>query len=85
MAIFATLASTRLAPILVQGIFAIVKQINKEGVTVLLVEQNVIQTLSICNRACVLENGRIGDAWRKPDHRLSAELGYAKISRDHPG
>ncbi|MBN1930814.1 MAG: ABC transporter ATP-binding protein [Desulfobacterales bacterium] len=51
--------SLGLSPILVQDIFNIVKQINKEGVTVLLVEQNVKQTLAMCNRAYVLENGRI--------------------------
>lgn len=48
-----------LAPVLVQQIFDIVKEINNQGVTVLLVEQNVGQTLRLCNRAYVLENGRI--------------------------
>ncbi len=51
--------SLGLAPILVQEIFRMVQKINQEGVTVLLVEQNVKQTLSICSRAYVLENGRI--------------------------
>ncbi|MGB7623668.1 MAG: ABC transporter ATP-binding protein [Terriglobia bacterium] len=51
--------SLGLAPILVQNVFDIIKRINKEGVTVLLVEQNVRQTLAFCNRAYVLENGRI--------------------------
>jgi branched-chain amino acid transport system ATP-binding protein len=51
--------SLGLAPILVQEIFQIVQRINQEGVTVLLVEQNVKHTLSICHRAYVLENGRI--------------------------
>jgi len=51
--------SLGLAPILVQDIFEIVQKINKEGMTVLLVEQNVRQTLSFCHRAYVLENGRI--------------------------
>jgi branched-chain amino acid transport system ATP-binding protein len=51
--------SLGLAPILVQEIFRMVKKINQEGVTVLLVEQNVKQTLNICDRAYVLENGRI--------------------------
>lgn len=36
-----------------------VRTINSEGVTVLLVEQNVRQTLGMCHRAYVLENGRI--------------------------
>ena len=51
--------SLGLAPILVQDVFGIVKRINREGVTVLLVEQNVRQTLAMCDRAYVLENGRI--------------------------
>jgi len=51
--------SLGLAPLLVQDIFNIVKRINEAGVTVLLVEQNVRQTLGMCNRAYVLENGRI--------------------------
>lgn len=51
--------SLGLAPILVQGIFRMIKRIKEEGVTVLLVEQNVTQTLAMCDRAYVLENGRI--------------------------
>jgi branched-chain amino acid transport system ATP-binding protein len=51
--------SLGLSPILVQEVFEIAKRINKEGVTVLLVEQNVRQTLAMCDRAYVLENGRI--------------------------
>lgn len=50
--------SLGLAPILVQDIFDLIKKINQEGVTVLLVEQNVTQTLAMCDRAYVLENGR---------------------------
>lgn len=50
--------SLGLAPILVQDIFNLIRQINQEGVTILLVEQNVTQTLAMCNRAYVLENGR---------------------------
>ena len=51
--------SLGLSPILVQEVFEIAKRINKEGVTVLLVEQNVRQTLAMCDRAYVLENGRV--------------------------
>ena len=50
--------SLGLAPILVQDVFDLIKKINQEGVTILLVEQNVTQTLSMCDRAYVLENGR---------------------------
>ncbi len=51
--------SLGLAPILVQEIFSMIRRIKEEGVTILLVEQNVTQTLAMCNRAYVLENGRI--------------------------
>ena len=44
---------------LVTQIFDHVKEINNEGVTVLQVEQNVVQTLKMCHRAYVLENGKI--------------------------
>ena len=48
-----------LAPVLVAKIFETVRVINGEGVTVLLVEQNVRQALSLAHRACVLESGRL--------------------------
>ena len=51
--------SLGLAPILVSEIFRMIRKVNEEGVTVLLVEQNVKQTLAMCHRAYVLENGRI--------------------------
>jgi branched-chain amino acid transport system ATP-binding protein len=51
--------SLGLAPILVKEIFEMIRQIKEEGVTILLVEQNVTQTLAMCDRAYVLENGRI--------------------------
>jgi branched-chain amino acid transport system ATP-binding protein len=51
--------SLGLSPILTQDIFRMVQRIHQEGVTILMVEQNVKQTLSICDRAYVMENGRI--------------------------
>jgi branched-chain amino acid transport system ATP-binding protein len=51
--------SLGLAPILVSEIFQMVENIRKQGVTVLLVEQNVKHTLAMCDRAYILENGRI--------------------------
>ncbi|MGH7277236.1 MAG: ABC transporter ATP-binding protein [Candidatus Rokuibacteriota bacterium] len=48
-----------LAPVLVTRIFDTVRTINADGVTVLLVEQNVRQSLTLAHRACVLENGRL--------------------------
>ena len=51
--------SLGLAPILVKEIFNVIKRIKDEGTTVLIVEQNVKQTLLIPDRAYVLETGRI--------------------------
>ena len=51
--------SMGLSPILVEEIFDIIRNINKEGTTILLVEQNAHMALSIANRAYVLETGRI--------------------------
>ena len=48
-----------LAPVLVARIFETVRTINGQGVTVLLVEQNVRQALTLAHRACVLESGRL--------------------------
>ncbi len=48
-----------LAPVLVGKIFETVRTINADGVTVLLVEQNVRQALTLAHRACVLESGRL--------------------------
>ncbi len=48
-----------LAPVLVAKIFETVRTINAGGVTVLLVEQNVRQALTVADRACVLESGRL--------------------------
>lgn len=51
--------SLGLAPVMVQTLFGALVAINRRGMTVLLVEQNVRQTLSMARRGYVLENGRI--------------------------
>ncbi|MGI6603526.1 MAG: ABC transporter ATP-binding protein [bacterium] len=51
--------SLGLAPIMVQKMFDIVREINRMGTTILLIEQNVRQSLAIAHRGYVLENGRI--------------------------
>ena len=51
--------SLGLAPLLVQQIFAIVRQINSQGTTVVLVEQNARQALRVAHRAYVLETGTL--------------------------
>lgn len=51
--------SMGLAPLMVQTIFNTIKEINKTGTTILLVEQNANMALSIANRAYVLETGKV--------------------------
>jgi branched-chain amino acid transport system ATP-binding protein len=51
--------SLGLSPLLVKNIFDIIREINRQGTTILLVEQNVYQSLHICHRAYVLETGRV--------------------------
>jgi branched-chain amino acid transport system ATP-binding protein len=63
--------SMGLAPILVEQIFATIVEMNKDGTTILLVEQNAQMALSIAGRAYVLETGRIamqGDARELADN-----------------
>ena len=51
--------SMGLAPILVKEIFRIIQEINKQGTTILLVEQNARMALAVCDRAYVMETGNI--------------------------
>ena len=51
--------SLGLAPALVQELFRTIRALNERGLTVLLVEQNVVVSLKLASRAYVLENGRI--------------------------
>jgi branched-chain amino acid transport system ATP-binding protein len=51
--------SLGLAPIIVKGIFDIIKEINKQGVTVLLIEQNANMALKTADLGYVMETGRI--------------------------
>ncbi|MFZ0449967.1 MAG: ABC transporter ATP-binding protein [Desulfatiglandaceae bacterium] len=51
--------SMGLAPILVESIFATIQQINEEGTTILLVEQNALMALSVAHRGYVLQTGKI--------------------------
>ena len=51
--------SMGLAPVLVESIFETLQQINKEGVTILLVEQNALMALSIAHRGYVMQTGEI--------------------------
>ena len=51
--------SLGLAPILVQQVFQTIREINEQGTTILLVEQNALQALSIANRGYVLQTGEV--------------------------
>ncbi|MFB6468841.1 ABC transporter ATP-binding protein [Cytobacillus sp. Hz8] len=51
--------SMGLAPIIVEQIFEIIKELNQEGITILLVEQNAFQALHIADRGYVIQNGEI--------------------------
>jgi branched-chain amino acid transport system ATP-binding protein len=72
--------SLGLAPILVREIFNVIKRIREEGTTVLIVEQNVKQTLAVADRAYVLESGKLvmqgaGAALLHDEHVRAAYLG----------
>jgi branched-chain amino acid transport system ATP-binding protein len=51
--------SLGLAPILVQQIFRLIKEINEQGTTILLVEQNALQALAVAHRGYVMQTGRM--------------------------
>ena len=51
--------SLGLSPLLVEELFALIQRINAEGIALLLVEQNVVQSLEVASRAYVLDNGAI--------------------------
>jgi len=72
--------SLGLAPLIVREIFAIIQEINQQGTTVLLVEQNVQRSLAISHRGYVLENGAIvlqgeGKELLKNEYMMKAFLG----------
>jgi branched-chain amino acid transport system ATP-binding protein len=63
--------SLGLSPLMVEEMFGMIQRISSEGVTVLLVEQNVVQSLDIAHRAYVLENGEF--ALSGPARELAAD------------
>jgi branched-chain amino acid transport system ATP-binding protein len=75
--------SMGLAPILVEKIFEIVKEINEQGTPILLVEQNALMALDVADRGYVLETGRIAladkaDALRRNEQVRRTYLGIAE-------
>jgi branched-chain amino acid transport system ATP-binding protein len=73
--------SLGLAPVVVDDVFAVIRDLNRrEGLTIVLVEQNVVQSLALAHRAYVLENGRIvisgsGEALLADDRVRRAYIG----------
>lgn len=75
--------SLGLAPIIVQGVFDIIREINRQGVTILLVEQNANMALKAADLGCVMETGRItlrgtGKELSENEEVKAAYLGKAK-------
>jgi branched-chain amino acid transport system ATP-binding protein len=69
--------SLGLSPLLVEEVFALIRRLNKQGLSVFLVEQNVMQSLEIADRAYVIENGEValsgpaGDLIDDPELRVT--------------
>ena len=66
--------SLGLSPLLVEQMFDLIKRINEKGLTILLVEQNVIQSLAIADRAYVIEEGVIAISGAAKELQDNAEL-----------
>ena len=60
-----------LSPLLVEEMFALIQKINREGQSILLMEQNAVQTLAIAHRAYIIENGRV--AMQGPSEELARD------------
>jgi branched-chain amino acid transport system ATP-binding protein len=71
--------SMGLAPLLVEEIFRIIRQLNEEGTTVLLVEQNALMALSVADRGYVLETGRVVLEGSASDLRENPEVQRAYL------
>ena len=71
--------SLGLAPLLVEEVFRIVREINGQGVTVLLVEQNLRQALEVAHRAYVLETGRVTLSGPSPEVLANAHIRAAYL------
>ena len=71
--------SMGLAPLMVKTIFQIIKQVNQDGTTILLVEQNANMALSIADRAYVIETGRVEISGTAAELQASEEIRKAYL------
>ena len=74
--------SLGLAPILVQQVFQTIKEINAQGTTILLVEQNALQALSIAHRGYVLQTGEVVLSGTADDLRQNETVRKAYLGED---
>ncbi len=72
--------SLGLAPIVVQSIFRVIRELHRRGVTILLVEQNVRQALAVADRGYVLSGGRVILAGTGAELRANPEIERAYLS-----
>lgn len=75
--------SLGLAPVMVKTMFAVIRSLNREGTTILLVEQNVHQTLEIAHYAYVLKAGHMALEGNGPDLLGNPEFQQAYLGRVH--
>lgn len=71
--------SLGLAPNIVEQIFGLIREINEEGTTVLIVEQNAYAALAMCDRAYLLENGHIVTQGTSAEMRSNPEIRRAYL------
>lgn len=71
--------SLGLAPLVIETIFTMLKRINSQGVTILIVEQNAVMALELSHRAYVLETGRVTLSGRSADLALNPQVQKAYL------
>jgi branched-chain amino acid transport system ATP-binding protein len=71
--------SLGLSPLLVEELFTLIRRLNVEGITLLLVEQNVMQSLEVASRAYILENGTVVLQGSPADTRENPKLKRAYL------
>jgi branched-chain amino acid transport system ATP-binding protein len=71
--------SLGLSPRLVEDLFALIAQIHRDGLTILLVEQNVVQSLAVAARAYILEQGEIVMSGASVELRANSDLKRAYL------
>jgi branched-chain amino acid transport system ATP-binding protein len=74
--------SLGLAPVLVQQIFGIIQEINGQGVTILLVEQNALQALTVADRGYVLQTGKVALSGPAGELRTNEMVRKAYLGED---